>query len=349
MRERASNFELLRIVSMLMVLNVHTYSVPDSLHFLTNGGGYLRTIIEFFRESSSISCVNLFVLISGYFSIKWKVKSISALIFQVYFWIFLIYIVCISTGLSEFSIKGMVSRSMGIMNGYWFISAYIGLYIFAPLLNSFCENSSLKQLGLYIIVFYIFFTIDAMPFSSNYSSHGYSIYSFCGLYLIGQYLRKSNIMNLSIFGSKFMLFCYILIVTLIIAICALGLELNVHKVQDLQLFPLSPFAYNNPLVILQSILIFILFSKIIIKNNIINWIATGSLAMYLLHMHPDLKQYYYEYSEILYDYPLTLHYLSILLLFLSVAIIAIPIDKLREFVFKKCYSWIISMNKSIKE
>lgn len=39
MRERASNFELLRIVSMLMVLNVHTYSVPDSLHFLTNGGG----------------------------------------------------------------------------------------------------------------------------------------------------------------------------------------------------------------------------------------------------------------------------------------------------------------------
>lgn len=234
----------------------------------------------------------------------------------------------------------MIMKCMGLMTGYWFISVYIGLYIFAPLLNSFCENSSLKQLGLYIIIFYIFFTIDAMPFSSHYSSHGYSIYSFCGLYLIGQYLRRSNIMNLSIFDSKYMLFCYIFLVTLIIAICALVLELKVNKGQDLQLFPLSPFAYNNPLVILQSVLIFIFFSKIKIKSNIINWIATASLALYLLHMHPDLKQYYYAYSHRLYSNSLPLHYLSILLLFLSVAIVAIPLDKLRIWIFNKAYNRI---------
>lgn len=312
------------------------------------GGGYFRSFLEFLREASSISCVNLFVLISGYFSIKWKVRSLSSLIFQVYFWIFLIYIICLSTGIATFSIKGMAARIMGMMNGYWFVTVYIGLYILAPLLNSFVEKSSIRQLKWYIVIYYIFFTIDAMPFSSNYSMHGYSIYSFCGLYLIGQYLKKSNIMNLPIFNSKLKIFCYIIFVTFIIAASSLILELKVHKGQDLQLFPLSPFAYNNPLVILQAVLIFIFFSKIKIKSNIINWIATGSLAMYLLHMHPDLKQYYYAYSRQLYENTLPSQYLLILLLMISVAIVAIPIDKLREWIFKKLYYKITSFKKSYK-
>lgn len=35
---RKSNFELLRLMSMLMVLNVHTFTAPDDLDILTMGG-----------------------------------------------------------------------------------------------------------------------------------------------------------------------------------------------------------------------------------------------------------------------------------------------------------------------
>lgn len=44
-QERDSNIELLRIVSMLMVLNVHTFWAPDNLQNLTIGGGVCEPVI----------------------------------------------------------------------------------------------------------------------------------------------------------------------------------------------------------------------------------------------------------------------------------------------------------------
>lgn len=38
-QQRDSGIELLRIVSMLMVLNVHTFFAPNNLEILTMGGG----------------------------------------------------------------------------------------------------------------------------------------------------------------------------------------------------------------------------------------------------------------------------------------------------------------------
>ena len=204
-----------------------------------------RLFIDFFREASSISCVNLFVLISGYFSIKWKIRSISSLIFQVYFWIFVVYIICLIIGHAEFSYKELGKHIIGIMRGYWFIPAYIGLYVFAPLINAFVEKSTEKELLWYIVIFYIFFTIDALPFSTRYTNSGYSIYSFIGLYLIGRYLRVSDFCNLKAFSSKRKIMLWIFIVTILIASGALCIAAIFHKGgADLQLFPLSPFAYN---------------------------------------------------------------------------------------------------------
>lgn len=339
---RKSNFELLRLMSMLMVLNVHTFTAPDDLDILTMGGGnFARLLIDFFREASSISCVNLFVLISGYFSIKWKVRSISSLIFQVYFWIFLVAGISLIIGHSTISISKICGYLMGIMNGYWFVGAYLGLYILAPILNAFVEKSTMRQFKWYIIIFYIFFTIDALPYSTGYTNSGYSIYSFVGLYLIGQYIKRSDVGSLSLFQSKSKILLCILGVTLLIAISGLAVCAIFHRGgADLQLFPLSPIAYNNPLVIVQSILIFMFFYKLNIKSNFINWCAAGALAIYLFHMHPDIKQDYYGFARALYDESVFTQYLSIITLFIAIAIIAIPVDKLRAWIFDRLYNYV---------
>lgn len=235
------------------------------------------------------------------------------------------------------------------MNGYWFIPVYLGLFILSPILNSFIETSSLKKLKWYIIIFYIFFTIDAFPYSSQYSNSGYSIYSFCGLYLIGAFLKKGNIVNHKWFSSKRLISIYLIAITAVIAISTILISTHFQKSGSaLQLFPLSPIAYNNPLVIIQSILIFILFLKIKIQSNLVNWCASSALAIYLFHMHPAIKQDYYTLSNYFYQLSFLNQYLSILLLIITVAIIAIPVDKIREWLFDCLYISIKGLGDKLK-
>lgn len=135
---RSSNIELLRILAMLMVVNLHTSFMPEELSLDT-----LTPVIglDFFRESTSISSVNLFVLISGYFSIKWKYKSFASLIFQVFFWVFLIYGLLLVVGIIDFNLKDFIFRINCLATAYWFVTAYIGLYLLAPIFNGFAEAS----------------------------------------------------------------------------------------------------------------------------------------------------------------------------------------------------------------
>lgn len=230
------------------------------------------------------------------------------------------------------------------MTAYWFIPAYLGLYLFAPLLNTFVEHVSIKNLGWYILIFYIFQFFDSLPFSYGMSQMGYSTFSFCGLYLIGRYLRISKLSEKTIINNKKVVLAWILLVTLIIAGTAICASYFLKRGGVRIFFPLSPLVYNNPLVVIQSALILIFFTKIKLKSNIINWCAGGALAIYLLHMHPDLKELYYKIGNDLYLLPYSLHFLLLPILFICVAIIAIPIDKIRARIFDVVYDRTVKLS-----
>ena len=85
---RESNFELLRIVLMLLVLLIHY--TPVRIADMT-GGIYLtdniwQDFVNLELKSLSIVCVNCFVLISGYWGIKLKLRSFLNLLFQMIYW-----------------------------------------------------------------------------------------------------------------------------------------------------------------------------------------------------------------------------------------------------------------------
>ena len=86
--ERESNFELLRLVLMRLVLLIHY--TPVRIADMT-GGIYLtdniwQDFVNLELKSLSIVCVNCFVLISGYFGIKLKLRSFLSLLFQMVYW-----------------------------------------------------------------------------------------------------------------------------------------------------------------------------------------------------------------------------------------------------------------------
>ena len=85
-KERLSNFELLRIVAMFMVLLVHadffSLGEPTAEECVTSPKDVIPRLLFW---SLSIACVDIFVLISGWFGIKPRAKGICNFLFSVFF------------------------------------------------------------------------------------------------------------------------------------------------------------------------------------------------------------------------------------------------------------------------
>ena len=134
---RLSNFELLRLLCMIMVLNLHSFSGYN------NGEGFLQAL-DFFRESTSICAVDTFILISGYFGIKWRKKGIFNLLFQVLFYSFTVYGVCVLTGILQFDRSEFFHCFKAFYDSWGFITSYIFLYFVSPWLNAFAKKHEKK-------------------------------------------------------------------------------------------------------------------------------------------------------------------------------------------------------------
>lgn len=158
---RVSNMELLRIVSMLFVLILHANFLcihapsPEELNDTP-----FSTFIRCFMESLTIVAVDVFVLISGWFGIKFSFAKLGAFCFQILFFtlgFFLFFaIINPSEAFTIDKIKGVL-----LMNGdYWFVKSYIVLFLLSPILNAFVEHSSKNSFlwFYYLTIHFILFT-----------------------------------------------------------------------------------------------------------------------------------------------------------------------------------------------
>lgn len=89
---RHSGIELLRLLSMVFILALHinffAFGQPTSSSFESD---FLGCSLRFFWESLSIVGVNTFVLISGWFGIRSKMRSVLSPLFQCAFFCCVLY------------------------------------------------------------------------------------------------------------------------------------------------------------------------------------------------------------------------------------------------------------------
>lgn len=311
---RLSNFELLRLLCMLMVLNLHSFSG------YRHGDGFLQAL-DFLRESTSICAVDTFVLISGYFGIKWRKKGLFNLLFQVLFYSFAVYGVCVATGILQFDKGEFIHCFKAFYDSWGFITWYIILYFVSPMLNAFSDNSSEKQLLKYIVVFYLAQVIIMR------SVFGGPI-NFLLIYLIGRWISKVGTKRLSdkaVAG-------YFITTSFIFACAYITYRIMHYDAAGMATF-LFGYSYASPFVILQAFFLFLIFSRFNIQNYIINWLAASCLSIFLIHMHPAIKQIgYYNYTESLYERPFVDHVLILTVLIIAVFFGSILIDKVRILI-----------------
>lgn len=277
-RVRQSNIELLRILAMFFVLVVHAdfwgLGAPTAEEFgHTPWNAITRTVIE----SLSIVCVNVFILISGWFGIRFSKKGFLNYIFQCLYFLFGIYAVLLVTGHAELSLKG-IAGCLCLTSANWFIRAYAALYILAPVLNCFIDHASRKQYRNTLLLFFVFQTIFGWSGAAKFVEFGYSTFSFIGLYLLARYVKIYGSNVLSNWGG------HIYIVSVVLN------SLGYYAVIRAGVF-LDMYAYANPLVIAGALGLLVCFDKMRIGTRKgINWIAASAFAAFLLHSNPNIGE-----------------------------------------------------------
>lgn len=136
LENRDSSIELLRKLSMLMIV---------SCHFATHGGfdypNYSLTIPRiwwYFLELGGNLGVNIFILISGYHLISSssttsRVSKIVKFMCHIITYSVIIYLIMILINQVELSLKTVLKALIPLtMNSWWFASTYFVLYILHP-------------------------------------------------------------------------------------------------------------------------------------------------------------------------------------------------------------------------
>ncbi len=320
---RQSNFELLRIVAIFMVLAVHAdflaLGTPSHLELGSNPANGLTRL---FFQGVAIVCVNVFVLISGWFGIKPTVKGFCNFAFQCFYFLIGIYAILVIFKVAPLSVDGLAGM-FGLGSTVWFVKAYIALYILSPILNSFIANCSKRQLEITLIAFYAFQTGYGWSGSAGFIANGCSAFSFIGLYLLGRYMHLYISQRVSKSGGVI----YIVSVFINVALYCLLSKTGAHQ---------YIFNYTNPLVICGAAGLLLQFNVIKIKpNKVINWIAASAFAVYLFHSEPHIFPHFLSMIKATYiSYSGISVILYILLELIGVFVIAILLDQPRKFIWK---------------
>lgn len=333
-QNRSSNFELLRIVSMLLVMVVHANfsSIGAPMIEDWNVAPHI-TFVRHFVESLSIVCVDVFVLISGWFGIRFSMDRLKEFVFQILFFSLGGFVFFMLTppphSLTIFNIKNIFLFNTG---DYWFIKAYLILYLLSPALNSFVSSATRRQfqvmLGSYLLFMFVYGWLE--PASIQFTMNGTTALSFIGLYLIGRYVRQypPTFKNRNTY-----LFLYIGLSLLLALISCVMMNYGLRVSLSSRLYN-----YGNPLVILSSVSLLLYFSRLKFHSNIVNVIAASSLAVYLFHCNEYVFPYYRMLMKSLISGS---NYGFILALFaiLGIFILSVLIDRLRMLSYSLCQSF----------
>ena len=320
-KSRETNIELLRILLLLFICFWHVIVHGYKFAFIKDTGVPLNAEWLDFFASFLCPAVNTFVLISGYFGIHYSKEGLSRFSFQAtLFSVISTLIIMLITGC--FSGKGLILSCFPIITQrWWFLTTYILLFIFSPILNNGLNKLTTKQLRNILL---IYFAINCIgPLITNVLE-GSNFQSLLFVYLLGAYIARLNKENKIKVSSSVCFISYIVSSTLLFTISNLLLKSH-HPYRAFDFL-----SYNNPIIIIQSLALFLSFKQLIIKRNRkINFIAHYVFAAYLI---PE------SFTDILYPLQAKLFDKSIILGFCSVLtffFLCILIDYFRERLYIK--------------
>lgn len=278
---RNSNIELLRIISMIMIIISH-YTTHNGINNYVLPLGFNRFLLEF-TTIGNIGVI-LFILITGYYCINkenpFNLKKLILLVFEVLFYSISIYFIFVFLKITPFEIKSLIKTIFPIsFKVYWFITTYILLYIFIPYINIFLKSMAKKKhLNFCILCVFIFYLLATIT-TNNY--YGNELVQFIIIYSIGAYIGRFREENQKYkkYNSYILIISFIIVTLSIIIFDLIGLKNSLFSMYSNYLMR----SRNSIFTLLFSIGIFNIFiNKTGNTNKIINIISANVLGVYLI-------------------------------------------------------------------
>ncbi len=265
--ERLSNFELLRIIAILGIVLMHGIGCAAPT---TNE---LNTVALIAINAVGNMGVTLFVIISGYFGIRFRTSRLAAMWLMVLLYSILTTAGKLYLGTAELTFGTVVTTLTPISsNVWWFMTCYIVLYCLSPFIDKMLAALNRRQtLTLITVMAFFFILVPTFLFRTiTNEPYGKSLPNFFLAYIIGRYIALYGIPAwLARHRGKVFAACVLLIF--------IGNYLQPNH------FLLCKD--NNLLVVGGAIALFTLFappySRINLQSGLINAMARYTLPLYL--------------------------------------------------------------------
>ena len=337
--ERHYGLDLLRIISMLMVLFCHV-----SNYTVNNGMIVSGTVEDYVRQGLIALCIvmiNCYILTTSYFLVKQKFRlsRLFKLELIVVFWLAVCCIINYVRRVPDFwENEFLIPFFPVLLRVLWFYSAYVGLCLVSPLLNLAIRHMSKGMHLATCIMLALMATIlnNVMSFTNAFTfSDGYNLAWFVVLYFVGSYLR------LYVDPKNIKVWLAILVyLAMSAAIVGDWFLINYLKASnewfDARFASNSPYNYNSVFVFVSSVAFFLIFMRVQIKTKaakaIIKFLTPHVFAVYILDRgYTGVLQS--EYAFKLVSFTPELIFLRIFLVILLLFAFRILLDYLRSLLF----------------
>ena len=266
--QRQSNIELLRCFAMLCIIVYH-------LCLFALGGVSTGTKLYQALQIPLHIGVPLFVLISGYFGIRFSLKGLMRLCSKGYF--YFVPLAVIPMVLTHSGGVKDILKSIFIFgfDAQWYLNTYLYLFLFSLIINRYLENITKSQ-RLYLLAILTFMSV----YIGNVTEgdvclvEGKNLTNFLLLYTLGNSLRhyQEHINGC----SQFKLVITYLLFNAFLVIGFMYIPIIAGKIWKYS------YAYDSPIIMVNSVWMFAIFSKLDVKSRFVNWMGSCVFACYLL-------------------------------------------------------------------
>ncbi|MCI9312924.1 MAG: acyltransferase [Erysipelotrichaceae bacterium] len=290
-KNRNSNIEALRIISILLIIChhyvIHGFSKVENISMMNQ---YLLGILSL-GGKLGVTC---FILISGYYMIhtRFTVKKCLRIVFEVWTYSFILGMIYFMMTKS-ISVKDAISVIFPIGTSlYWFMTDYLILMAASPLLNIVIEHldqSFYRKSIILMIVFWSIFPILGLKYAFN------DLLWFICLYFIAGYIRlfHNNTDNTNILRYFFVAFSsYFIVMLSNFLFILLG-----HTFHSNMLLQRSMHfsSLNSPFILMTAVSLFHAFSTMSTRSSKwINLFSSCTLGVYLIHDNMLMRTYIWD-------------------------------------------------------
>ena len=296
-RKRMANLELLRCVAMMMVVVLHYLGKGGLLADLAGESLNVPELAAWLLEAFCIVAVNVYMFLSGYFlsGSSFRLSRLIQLWMQVWLYSVALGLAGALSGVmrgTELDLHYLLTLIFPILMGhYWFMTAYLFLYLMLPLAGMAVERMTKRQLqvtlGLLLLAFCVIKSV--LPLRLEMDGQGYDCLWYLCVFLTAAYVRKFGI---SVLDRKWT--GAILYVGGCLGVFAgtLALRQVYLRTGSLERMLTMFLEYNHVLPFLAAVGLFGIFRKVQVKGKAaaaINRIAPYTLGVYLLHENFGLR------------------------------------------------------------